>query len=732
MTRMDQFVEDLLAKMTLAEKAGQMTQLTIDTIANGKAYKLDFPLQLNEKKLTKVVQKYAIGSLLNVGPLAHTASRWREIMGAIADKATKTRLKIPILYGIDSIHGASYVMGATLFPQQLGLASTWNRDLAWKMGEVSAYETKAAGMPWAFSPVLDLGRNPLWPRIWETFGEDVYLAGELGAATVRGMQGDDIGQPHKVAACLKHFLGYGVPLSGRDRTPAYIPARQLAEYHVPPFAKALAAGAATIMVNSGEINGIPVHSDPAILTDLLRNQLGFTGLVVTDWEDIQYLHTRHRVAESQKEAVRMAIEAGIDMSMVPLDFTFTEYLIELVEEGTIAEARLDESVRRILQLKKDLGLFNGMVETEDQFPLFAGTEFKEASLEASRQAIVLCKNEAQTLPLRKGKKVLLCGPTADTLRSLNGGWTYSWQGELTDEQDLPFFTVRGALEAHLGADLIYEQAVGFSEAINVDGALAAAKDVDVIVACLGETSYTEFYGNIDNLSLDAVQIDLVKALSASGKPLVLVLLEGRPRIIEEIADLCQAILVGFHPGNEGGEAIAEILLGKACPSGKLPITYPKYPNALITYDYKHPENLALQGVPGGFEPQFEFGHGLSYTTFAYRNLSLSQASIHENDTIVVSVEVENIGKTGGQEVVQLYLSDLYASITPPVKRLKRFEKIELKAGESKVLRFQLSKEDLAFVGRENRWIIEPGTFKVIIADLSAEFVLQKTSKLASA
>ncbi|MBX2873101.1 MAG: glycoside hydrolase family 3 C-terminal domain-containing protein [Saprospiraceae bacterium] len=729
---MDQFIEDLLAKMTLAEKAGQMTQLTIDTIANGKAYKLDFPLKLNEDKLIEVVQEYAVGSMLNVGPLAHSPERWREIMDAIASRVAKTRLKIPILYGIDSIHGASYVMGATLFPQQLGLAASWNRDLARKMGEISAYETKAAGMPWAFSPVLDLGRNPVWPRIWETFGEDVYLAGELGSATVRGMQGDDIGHPHKLAACLKHFLGYGVPLSGRDRTPAYVPARQLAEYHVPPFAKALAAGAATVMINSGEMNGIPVHSDPAILTDLLRDELGFTGLVVTDWEDIQYLHSRHRVAETQKEAVRLAIEAGIDMSMVPLDFTFTDYLIELVEEGTIPESRLDLSVRRILQLKKDLGLFKGMVEPEDQYPLFAGAEFKEASLEASREAFVLCKNEEANLPLQEAQKVLLCGPAADTLRSLNGGWTYSWQGELTDEQSLPYATVRGALQAQLGDRLKYEKAVSFSGEMDIAAAVKAAKDVDVIVTCLGESSYTEFYGNIDDLRLDQAQIDLVKALATTGKPIILVLLEGRPRLITEIAELCQAILVGFHPGNEGGQAVAEILTGKTCPSGKLPITYPKYPNALSTYDYKHPENLELQGVLGGFKPQFEFGHGLSYTTFSYSNLRLSQSSIHENDTIRVSVEVENTGKVKGKEVVQLYLSDLYASITPPVKRLKRFEKIELEAGASKTVNFDLTKDDLAFVGRENRWIVEPGTFKLRISSLSAEFVLQKTSKLASA
>lgn len=729
---MNQFVEELLAKMTLAEKVGQMTQLTIDTIAEGKSYKLDFPLKINPERLAKVIKEYKVGSLLNVGPLAHTPERWREIIQSVADQAKQTRLQIPVLYGIDSIHGASYVMGATLFPQQLGLAATWNRALATSMGVVSAYETKAAGMPWAFSPVLDLGRNPVWPRIWETFGEDGYLAGEMGSAAVQGMQGDDIAHPHKLAACLKHFLGYGVPLSGRDRTPAYIPERQLKEYHVPPFAKALAAGAATIMINSGEINGIPVHSDPAILTDLLRNELGFKGVAVTDWEDIQYLHSRHRVAETQKEAVRMAIAAGIDMSMVPLDFSFTEYLIELVEEGSIAESRIDQSVRRILQLKKDLGLFKGMMEPADQYPLFAGAKFKAASLEAAREAIVLCKNEDEVLPITPNQKVLLCGPTADTLRSLNGGWTYSWQGELTDDQSLPFSTVQQALEAQLGNKLKYEQAVSFDENLNIVKAVVAAKDADVIVVCLGENSYTEFFGNIDDLTLDQAQLDLVKALADTGKPIVLVLLQGRPRSIAKIAEYCQAILVGFLPGNEGGQAVADILVGNTCPSGKLPITYPKYPNALGTYDYKHPENLELQGVEGGFNPQFEFGHGLSYTTFEYSNLELSHAKLDQRETISISVEVKNTGKLAGKEVVQLYLSDLYASITPPVRRLKRFEKINLEPGESQTVRFTLDNKDLAFVGRDNEWIVEPGTFRIQVANLTEEFDLQKASSLASA
>jgi beta-glucosidase len=654
------------------------------------------------------------------------------LWSSLLSKSSKTRLQIPVLYGIDSIHGASYVMGATLFPQQLGLASTWNRDLAHRMGEVSAYETKAAGMPWAFSPVLDLGRNPVWPRLWETFGEDVYLAGELGSATVRGMQGDDIGHAHKVAACLKHFLGYGVPLSGRDRTPAYIPERQLREYHVPPFAKALAAGAATIMINSGEINGIPVHADPAILIDLLRVELGFKGVAVTDWEDIQYLHTRHRIAENQKQAVRLAVQAGIDMSMVPLDFSFTKYLIELVEEGTIPESRIDQSVRRILQLKKDLGLFEQMIEDQDKYPLFHGAGFQEASLAAAQESLILCKNDKQVLPFEAQQQVLLCGPTAETIRSLNGGWTYSWQGELTDEQDLPYPSIREALAEALGPNLSYVPATTFSEELDIPGAVAAAQEADVIVACLGETSYCEFYGNVDDLTLDAAQLKLIEALAQTKKPIVLVLIEGRPRLISAIEPYCAAILVGFLPGNQGGQAVADTLLGQSCPSGKLPITYPKYPNALSTYDHKFAENLELQEVPGGFMPQYEFGHGLSYTEFSYSNLILSQSTLNPGESIEVTVEVQNTGKREGQEVVQLYLTDLYASVTPSVRRLKRFEKICLAPGSSKKLQFELNASDLAFVGRDHNWVVEPGTFRVAVADLSAEFVLQKAVTLASA
>ncbi len=729
---MDHLVEGLLAKMSLEEKVGQMTQLTIDMIAEGKAYKLDFPLKINPDKLHEVVVSHKVGSILNVGPLAHTCERWREIMQLIAAAAEQTPLKIPVLYGIDSIHGASYVMGATLFPQQLGLASTWNLELAERMGEVSAYETKAAGMPWAFSPVLDMGRNPVWPRLWETFGEDVHLTTALGQAVVKGMQGNDIGETHKVAACLKHFLGYGMPLSGKDRTPAYIPERQLQEYHVPPFAKVIADGAATIMVNSGEINGIPVHANPAILTQLLRKQLGFKGVVVTDWEDIQYLHTRHRIAKDQKEAVRLAIMAGIDMSMVALDFSFNEYLIELVQEGTISMDRIDSSVRRILKLKLDLGLFDQMVEPADKYPDFAGANFKKSSLTAAQESLVLCKNEEKVLPLKAGQKILVTGPTANSLRSHNGGWTYSWQGELTDEQNLPFPTVVDALRNELGADnVIFSEGATFSECVNLAETIEAAEAVDAIVVCLGETSYCEFYGNIDDLYLDQAQGDLVEALAETGKPIIVVLLEGRPRLISKWIDLTQAVVVGFYPGNEGGQAVADVLLGTCNPSGKLPITYPKYPNGLSTYDYKSAENLDLQGVKGGFNPQFEFGHGLSYTTFSYKGLKLADKEVPKGQSLEVEVEVKNTGEYAGKEVVQLYLRDLYASVTPSIKRLRGFQKIALAAGERQIVRFTLTEADMSFVGINNEWVLEPGTFEIQIGGLKAQFDLVTAPAFAS-
>ncbi|PHN01435.1 glycoside hydrolase family 3 N-terminal domain-containing protein [Flavilitoribacter nigricans] len=717
-------IQDLLTRMSLREKIGQMTQLAIDAIAVGRPYRLEDPLELDPHKLQEAIVTYGVGSILNVGTQAHSVERWRGILAVIQKAAGQTRHRIPVLYGIDSVHGANYVAGSTVFPQQLALASTWNPERVNQLAQIAAYETRAAGIPWNFSPVLNLGRHPAWPRLWETFGEDVHLVGELGLAMKRGYEGDDISHPYRLASCPKHFLGGGWPLTGQDRTPSWIPDSQLREYFLPAFARAIADGASTIMVNSGEINGIPVHANREILTTLLREELGFEGLVVTDWEDIRYLHTRHRIAASHKEAVRMAVEAGIDMSMVPLDFSFSDCLLELVEEGTIPEARIDVSVRRILQLKESLGLFDQAVYPLEEYPDFGSAAHRNASLEAARESIVLLKNEQSVLPLRKDQKILVAGPAAHTLRSLNGGWTYTWQGdqidELLDKKEYP--TVLNAVAGRMPeGQVYYAPGVDFEERIDIPYAVRAAAEVDVILLCLGEASYTEFFGSIDDLYLPDAQHALAYALLNTGKPLVLLLLEGRPRLISKFADQVPAILAAFYPGNEGGRAIADVLFGDYNPGGKLPITYPRYPNGLIPYDHKATESMPLQESGVRYNPQFEFGHGLSYTTFAYHNLSLNTPELTAHNLLVISVEVQNTGDRAGHETVQLYVSDHYASLTPPVRRLRGFKKVFLEPGALTRVEFAIRARDLAFVDQNGEWITEAGSFTAGIGGLTVDF-----------
>jgi len=595
--------------------------------------------------------------------------------------------------GIDAIHGTNYTSGATLFPQQLGQASTWNLDLAKQCGEVTAYETKASGIPWSFSPVLDIGRDARWPRLWETYGEDPLLASRMGVSFIEGMQGDDISNPNKLVACMKHFLGYSVTLSGKDRSQAWIPHRQLLEYFVPTFQAAIDAGAQTIMINSGEMNGIPVHANKKILVDLLRDELGFEGLAVTDWEDIGYLVSRHRVAVDFKDAIRIAINAGIDMAMVPLDASFPVLLKELVDEGKVPMSRIDESVERILRVKKNLGLFENPVGDLDSYTKFASEAHTAMALQAAEESIILAKNEDGVLPLKSGSKVLVVGPNAQSLNSLNGGWTGTWQGTDVKYNTPGKHTILEALQHRSGAE------VSFAED---DKAVAAAGSADVIIACLGETPYTEKPGDIDDMDLDPEQLALIKALKETGKPIVVVLIEGRPRIVRDIVDDAAAILVGFLPGDNGGTAITNILYGDANPCGKFPITYPKNSNDLITYDHKGTDLVYRDFSMNGFKPQWEFGSGLSYTTFEYSGLTVAPAL---DGGIKVSVTVTNSGAITGKEVVQVYVSDLVASITPSVKRLRAFDKIELAAGASKTLSFDISKEELSFVGAANEWLL---------------------------
>ncbi|WP_462318645.1 glycoside hydrolase family 3 N-terminal domain-containing protein, partial [Marinilabilia sp.] len=613
---------------------------------------------------------------------------------------------------------------------------TWNRDLVRKGGEITAYETRASSIPWTFSPVLDMGRDARWPRIWETFGEDVYLNSQMGIEIVKGYEGADneVGEPVNVASCLKHYIGYGTPVSGKDRTPALIPDIELRERHLPPFRAAVEAGAHSVMVNSGLINGVPVHASYKMITDILKEELGFQGVVVTDWKDIENLHERDKVAKTQKEAVKLAINAGIDMSMIPYNFNFCDYLVELVNEGEVPMSRIDDAVRRILNMKHKLDLFDTPVTNYEDYPKFGSDEFEAAAYQTAAESVTLLKNEDNVLPLSKDVKVLVTGPNANTMRPLNGGWSYSWQGNLVDEFAGKYSTILEAIQEKVGEENVtfvpgveYNMGGKYWEEIpgDLNAVAEAAKNVDYVILAIGENSYTEKPGDLHDLSLSDNQMALAQIAIESGKPVIAVLNEGRPRIIREIVPGVKGILHAYLPGNFGGLAVADILFGDVNPSGKLPYTYPMYVNTLVTYDHKPSENQAkmvgMYDYESDFAIQSPFGFGLSYTTFEYSDLSLSSESISDEDELTVNVTVTNTGDRAGKEVVQFFTSDLFASITPDVKRLRRFEKIDLKPGESKTLTFNLTVEDLAFVNAELNRVTEPGEFEISIADLKAQF-----------
>jgi len=715
-------VKNLLAQMTLEEKVGQMTQVTIQTVSKTQGTKNQLH-ELDLIKLEEAITKYHVGSLLNVYDVAHELYYWHEVIGKIQDVATtKTRLKIPVLYGIDGIHGATYTKGATLFPQSLAMASTFNRALERQAGKITSREVRASGIPWNFYPVLDLGRQPLWPRLWETFGEDVYLTSEMGKAYILGAQGNDISRDDKLAICLKHYVGYSFPLNGKDRTPAWIGERMMREYFLPPFKAAVDAGAETIMINSAEVDGIPGHANYHLLTEVLRNEWKFKGFTVSDWEDIKRLYTRDRVADSPEEAVRIAVMAGIDMSMVPYDYSFYEILLKLVKDGKVPMSRIDEAVSRILRVKFMVGLFDNPKSESVTVKTFASNENKEVNLNAARESIILTKNDDNFLPLNKNKKVLVTGPTANMLSVLNGGWTITWQGNEESLYPQEHNTILEAIQSKIGNEnVIYKQGTDFSKEINIKEAVAAAAQVDAIVLCLGEPTYCETPGNINDLTLDAIQLKLAKELAGTGKPVVLILLEGRPRLITSIVELPKSILVSFLPGMEGGNAIADILFGDVNPSAKMPVTYPKFPNDIIHYDYK-PMEVFDTNI---FDPMWTFGYGLSYTNFKYSDLKLNNLNPKIGQTIEVSVTVENVGDREGKEAVLLYLTDMYGSVSRPVKQLKGFDKISLKPGEKKVVNFKIAKDDMSFIGLDNKPIIEAGKFVVSVADLKHEFNLEK-------
>lgn len=719
----DPAIEALIDKMTIEEKVGQMTQLNLDVISTGEIYQLVEPHKLDTAKLRKAIVDYHVGSILNCGGHAYTREHWLDIITDIQKMATQqTRLGIPVIYGIDAIHGANYTLGSTLFPQPIGQAATFNPKLAQEAAAITAYEVRASGITWNFSPVLDVMRQPLWSRVFETYGEDVLVSEIFAAAIIRGYQGMSISEKDKVAACMKHFVGYSASRTGKDRTPAYIPEIMMREYFLPPFQAAIREGAATVMINSGEVNGIPVHADKSIVTDLLRTELGFDGVAVTDWEDIMKLQNIHHVAPTLKDAVKLAIDAGIDMSMVPNDYRFSDLLIELVKEGAITEERLDVSVRRILTLKKQLGLFaEPLPPSVKDFPNFGSAASAIVSRVTAEESITLLKNSNNILPLSTSKKIFITGPTANSLTALNGAWTRTWQGTDTTWNDERMHTVVEGLKIY-GGDLVrYVNGCTYNEIIDPVSSLKAAKEADIIIACMGEMPQTEKPGDISSLDLDVAQIEYVKMLHSTGKPVILVMIENRPRIIRELVDMCDGIILAYLPGDHGGDAIANVIYGRVNPSGKLPYTYPKYANDLVWYDHKSTETLDRTFGNNAFDPQWEFGYGLSYTSFAYSDLVISSDTLRGDKSIKVSITVSNTGPVTGKEVVMLFTRDHYGSITPAVKKLRAFDKVEIRSNESKTIEFNLTKNDLDFVNAQMDWVTEEGWFDVMIGGQTRSF-----------
>ncbi len=723
----DKRVEAILAKMTLEEKAGQMTNISLIALAKGEFWMRRDTVELDTAKIRDLILNHHVGSVQNLGTYPLSPSEWRKYIGILQNIAlNETRLGIPILYGIDAVHGANYTAGSTLLPQQLTLAATWNPALAEKAGAITSYEVKASGIPWNYAPVLDVCRNPLWGRVFETFGEDTYLTTAMGQAMIRGAQGNNIAGDYATAVCLKHFWGYGHPANGKDRSPTYLPERMLRQIHLPPFAAAIEEGALTVMLNSGSVNGIPSHADPYLITDILKGELGFEGFVISDWEDIMNLVNTHQVAKDEKEAVKLSVNAGLDMCMEPYDASFAEMLVELVQEGEVPMQRVDDAVRRILRVKMTLGLFERPLTNPDIYEKFGSEEFAEASFETAIEAMTLLKNESNVLPLPKGKTFLVTGVAAHSLNYLNGAWSRTWGGGDTTFNDMGKQTILDAIRSKAGtSNVSWVQGTDYDSDVNTAEAVKAAANVDYIVLCLGEKPATEKPSDIDNIDMPRAQLDLAKALAKTGKPLILVLVEARPRVISEIEPFATGILMAYLPGNEGGRAIAEVLYGDHNPSGKLPITYPRHSGSVWTYDHTKADRRDAGFGHDGFKPQYEFGFGLSYTQFAYSALSVSQDTISGKEPLEVSVVVTNTGARNGKEVVQLYSADLVASIVPAVKQLRKFEKVELAPGESKTVQFSISENDLAFVNMDHKWITEDGDFTLMIDTLTARFHYRK-------
>ena len=726
-----------LLKLSDKQILAKMGSLPVDIYPDGakRVWKL------NQTMLDTTIAKYRVGSFLNApATRAATVEQWQKWIPLI-QKLSMKYLGIPTIYGLDNNHGVTYVQGGTLFPQPINVAASFNTQLATTTAEVCAYESRAADCPWVYNPTLDLGRDPRWARIWESYGEDPVVNARMAEAAIRGYQGDNNNRLgiYNVATSVKHYFAYGAPFTGKDRTPAYVSPQMLREKYFEPFRAAIRAGALTVMVNSSSINGMPVHASWEYLTKWLKQDLNWDGMIITDWADINNLYTREKVAKDKKDAIRLAINAGVDMSMDPYSVDFCILLKQLVNEGKVSQERIDDAVRRILRLKYRLGLFDKPDTRAKDYPKFGSDEFAAKALAAAEESEVLLKNEDQLLPLKKGTKILLTGPNANQMRCLNGGWSYTWQGSKAEDLSAKYNTIYEALCNKFGANnIILSQGVTYNEkgtydaenAPEIDNAVSAAAQADVIVACIGENSYTETPGNLNDLTLSKNQRDLVKALAATGKPIVLVLNEGRPRLVADIEPLSKAVIDILLPGNYGGDALANLLAGDANFSAKLPYTYPREINSLANYDYKVSEEVGTMAGAYNYDAkvslQWPFGYGLSYTTFEYGNLKVDRNSFTADDMLTVSVDVTNTGSRVGKEAVLLYSSDLLASLTPDNRRLRAFQKVELQPGETRTVTFQLPAKELAFVGFDGRWTLEEGDFTLKIGHLTQNVTCTKT------
>jgi beta-glucosidase len=720
-----QKAEAILKQMTLEEKVGQMTQVTLAVFAKGAWANQDG--ELDPAMLKKAVLDYHVGSMLNTTAHALSVDTWIKLITQIQDETKNTRLKIPVIYGLDGIHGQTYTLNSTLFPQNIAMAATRNPDLVKAITKVAAKELRASGVRWNFAPVLDIGRQPLWSRFPETYGEDVFIGKTMGATAIRSYEEDGLRNPTAVASCMKHYLAYSASRTGKDRTPIYLPEIELREYYLPQFREAVKAGSSTIMINSSEINGEPVHSSKYLLTDVLRKELGFEGVIVTDWEDIKRLHTWHHVASSPREAVAMGVNAGIDMSMVPSDFSFYDLLIEAVKKGEVKMSRIDDAVKRILILKMKTGLFDNPYPEPAAAANFGKPEYQTLALDAAHEAMTLLKNENNILPLSKNKKVLVAGPSAQSISALNGCWSYTWQGKEEQWYPADSKTIFSAIADKVGAaNVITTTGKGFDNAANFDvSALSnAAANADVIVLCIGENAYAESPGNTTELALDNNQVALSNAAYMSGKPVILVLTEGRPRFISNIEPPAKGILLAYWSGKKTAEAIADVLFGDYNPDGILPFSYPRSMGEMVLHDHKPSEEIREvfnDDIHTGYNPLFPFGHGLSYTSFEYGDIQLSSSTLKGDEKLTVSITVKNTGARDGKHTVELYTHDIYASITPNMKRLRAFKKIALKAGESQTVTFSIDRNDVAFVNAYLKTVTEPGEFEVIIGKKKATF-----------